>query len=148
MGEQSPKPASTPTGAVFLSYASEDAEAAQRICATLRGAGIEVRAPWRYHPTAPKSQRSNYTPRRTRASARTGGRTLPLYAFRHETALPTPVFGPVHWPQGRQFLISADWRARLSTGPSEGPSRHSRKLGGNSAGRTPSSDLAPLALLT
>ncbi|HEY2677484.1 MAG TPA: TIR domain-containing protein [Steroidobacteraceae bacterium] len=28
--------------AVFLSYASEDAEAAQRICAALRGAGIEV----------------------------------------------------------------------------------------------------------
>jgi len=37
MGEQSPKPASTPTGAVFLSYASEDAEAAQRICATRAG---------------------------------------------------------------------------------------------------------------
>jgi TolB-like protein/Flp pilus assembly protein TadD len=31
-----------PTGAVFLSYASEDAEAAARICASLRAAGIEV----------------------------------------------------------------------------------------------------------
>lgn len=28
--------------AVFLSYASEDADAAQRICATLRAAGVEV----------------------------------------------------------------------------------------------------------
>ena len=42
MGEESPKPASTPTGAVFLSYASQDAEAAQRICAALRLAGVEV----------------------------------------------------------------------------------------------------------
>ena len=42
MGEQSPKPASTTTGAVFLSYASEDAEAAERIAAALRAAGIEV----------------------------------------------------------------------------------------------------------
>jgi hypothetical protein len=42
MGKESPKPASTPTGAVFLSYASQDAEAAQRICAALRSAGIEV----------------------------------------------------------------------------------------------------------
>jgi TolB-like protein/tetratricopeptide (TPR) repeat protein len=32
----------TAKGAVFLSYASEDAPAAQRICAALRGAGIEV----------------------------------------------------------------------------------------------------------
>jgi TolB-like protein len=31
-----------PTGAVFLSYASEDTEAAQRICEALRSAGIEV----------------------------------------------------------------------------------------------------------
>jgi TolB-like protein len=31
-----------PTGAVFLSYASEDAAAAERICASLRAAGIEV----------------------------------------------------------------------------------------------------------
>src|SRR5450631_1489693 len=43
MGEESPKPASTPTRAVFLSYASQDAEAAQRICAALRSAGVEVR---------------------------------------------------------------------------------------------------------
>ena len=32
----------TPTAAVFLSYASQDAEAAKRICETLRAAGIEV----------------------------------------------------------------------------------------------------------
>jgi TolB-like protein/Flp pilus assembly protein TadD len=31
-----------PIGAVFLSYASQDAEAAQKICEALRGAGIEV----------------------------------------------------------------------------------------------------------
>jgi TolB-like protein/Tfp pilus assembly protein PilF len=43
MGEESPKPAnSTPMGAVFLSYASQDAAAAQKICETLRPAGIEV----------------------------------------------------------------------------------------------------------
>jgi TolB-like protein/Tfp pilus assembly protein PilF len=36
------KPASAPTGAVFLSYASEDAEAAERIATALRAAGIEV----------------------------------------------------------------------------------------------------------
>jgi TolB-like protein/Tfp pilus assembly protein PilF len=42
MHEESPNPASTPTGAVFLSYASQDAEAAQRICAALRLAGVEV----------------------------------------------------------------------------------------------------------
>ena len=42
MGEESPKPASSPTGAVFLSYASQDCEAALRICEALRAAGIEV----------------------------------------------------------------------------------------------------------
>jgi adenylate cyclase len=42
MGGESPKPASTPSGAVFLSYASQDAEAAKRICDALRTAGIEV----------------------------------------------------------------------------------------------------------
>jgi TolB-like protein/Flp pilus assembly protein TadD len=42
MGEESVKPASAPTGAVFLSYASQDAEAAKRICDALRAAGIEV----------------------------------------------------------------------------------------------------------
>ena len=42
MGEESPKPASTPTGAVFLSYASQDGEAAKGICDALRAAGIEV----------------------------------------------------------------------------------------------------------
>ena len=31
-----------PSRAVFLSYASQDAEAAQRICEALRAAGIEV----------------------------------------------------------------------------------------------------------
>jgi len=42
MGEESPKLASTPTGAVFVSYASQDVEAATRICDALRAAGIEV----------------------------------------------------------------------------------------------------------
>jgi TolB-like protein/Tfp pilus assembly protein PilF len=42
MEGESPTQASTPTGAVFLSYASQDAQAAQRICATLRSAGVEV----------------------------------------------------------------------------------------------------------
>jgi TolB-like protein len=42
LGEESPKPASTPAGVVFLSYASQDADAAQRICNALRTAGIEV----------------------------------------------------------------------------------------------------------
>jgi TolB-like protein/Tfp pilus assembly protein PilF len=43
MGEESPNSTVTaPTGAVFLSYASQDAEAAQRICGALRTAGIEV----------------------------------------------------------------------------------------------------------
>ena len=31
-----------PSGAVFLSYASRDAAAAERICTSLRAAGIEV----------------------------------------------------------------------------------------------------------
>jgi serine/threonine-protein kinase len=34
--------ASTPTGSVFLSYASQDAEAARKICASLRAAGVGV----------------------------------------------------------------------------------------------------------
>jgi TIR domain len=42
IGEESPKTASEPKGAVFLSYASQDAEAAVRICRALRAAGIEV----------------------------------------------------------------------------------------------------------
>jgi hypothetical protein len=43
MGGESPSSAvPTPSGAVFLSYASQDAEAAQRICEALRGADIEV----------------------------------------------------------------------------------------------------------
>ena len=35
-------PVTEPSHAVFLSYASQDAEAAQKICEALRGAGIEV----------------------------------------------------------------------------------------------------------
>jgi TolB-like protein/Tfp pilus assembly protein PilF len=42
MQGEPPAKASTPTGAVFLSYASEDASAAQRIADTLRAAGIAV----------------------------------------------------------------------------------------------------------
>ena len=42
VGEETPKTASTPTGAVFLSYASQDTEAATHICNALRGAGIDV----------------------------------------------------------------------------------------------------------
>jgi TolB-like protein/tetratricopeptide (TPR) repeat protein len=42
MGEESPKPASSPTGAVFISYASQDADAAKRICDALRRVGVEV----------------------------------------------------------------------------------------------------------
>jgi TolB-like protein/Flp pilus assembly protein TadD len=42
MGAESPNRVTTPAGAVFLSYASQDAEAANRICEALRGAGIEV----------------------------------------------------------------------------------------------------------
>jgi predicted ATPase len=38
----SSQPKLKPSGAVFLSYASEDAEAAARLCGSLRGAGIEV----------------------------------------------------------------------------------------------------------
>ena len=42
MGGESPEPAVIPTGAVFLSHASHDADAARRICDALRAAGIEV----------------------------------------------------------------------------------------------------------
>jgi TolB-like protein/Flp pilus assembly protein TadD len=42
MGGGSPESLSTPTGAVFLSYASQDAEAALRICEALRASGVEV----------------------------------------------------------------------------------------------------------
>ena len=42
MQEELPTKASTPTGAVFLSYASEDAAAAQLIADELRAAGIKV----------------------------------------------------------------------------------------------------------
>src|SRR6202035_2447820 len=42
MGGESPNRGSTPAGAVFLSYASQDAEVARRICDALRAAGIEV----------------------------------------------------------------------------------------------------------
>jgi TolB-like protein/tetratricopeptide (TPR) repeat protein len=42
MEGESPTQVSTPAGAVFLSYASQDAEAAKRICKALRAGGIEV----------------------------------------------------------------------------------------------------------
>ena len=42
MQGEPPTEASTPAGAVFLSYATQDAEAAKRICAALRAAGIQV----------------------------------------------------------------------------------------------------------
>src|SRR3974390_1475268 len=42
MGDDSPRPAITAAGAVFLSYASQDSGAAQKICDALRAAGIEV----------------------------------------------------------------------------------------------------------
>lgn len=42
MEGEPPSKASAPTGAVFLSYASQDAEATRRICDALRTAGIEV----------------------------------------------------------------------------------------------------------
>ena len=42
MEGESPPQASKPVRAVFLSYASQDAEAAQRICAALRFAGVEL----------------------------------------------------------------------------------------------------------
>jgi TolB-like protein len=42
MGGESPNWVIVPAGAVFLSYASQDAEAAARICDSLRAAGIEV----------------------------------------------------------------------------------------------------------
>jgi len=42
MEGQLPNEEFTAAGAVFLSYASQDAEAAQRICAALRSAGVEV----------------------------------------------------------------------------------------------------------
>jgi len=42
MEGKSPTRESTPAGAVFLSYASQDVEAAKRICEALRASGIEV----------------------------------------------------------------------------------------------------------
>src|ERR1700757_3537247 len=42
MQGEPPTQASRPARAVFLSYASQDAEAAQRICEALRSAGVEV----------------------------------------------------------------------------------------------------------
>jgi TolB-like protein/tetratricopeptide (TPR) repeat protein len=42
MEEESASQLSSPAGAVFLSYASQDAQAAQRICEALRAAGVEV----------------------------------------------------------------------------------------------------------
>jgi hypothetical protein len=45
MGGESAKAASPATGAVFLSYASEDIEAAARIACGLRAAGIDGGGP-------------------------------------------------------------------------------------------------------
>jgi hypothetical protein len=42
MGVESPNRGGAQRGAAFLSYASQDAEAAQRICDALRAGGIEV----------------------------------------------------------------------------------------------------------
>ena len=42
MEGESPTQTGIRSGAVFLSYASQDAEAAQRVCAALRSAGVEV----------------------------------------------------------------------------------------------------------
>ena len=42
MGGETPNRVTAPAGAVFLSYASQDAEAARKICDALRTAGIEV----------------------------------------------------------------------------------------------------------
>src|SRR5882762_2497938 len=42
MQGESPTQASIPAGAVFLSYASQDTEAAHRICEALRSAGVQV----------------------------------------------------------------------------------------------------------
>ena len=43
MAEASPNSTvTTPSGAVFLSYASQDAEPARKICEALRAAGLEV----------------------------------------------------------------------------------------------------------
>jgi len=42
MGADSSKGAASPAAAVFLSYASQDQEAAERICDALRAAGVEV----------------------------------------------------------------------------------------------------------
>ena len=43
MGQESRNsPVTTPTGSVFLSYASQDAEPSRKICDALRAAGIEV----------------------------------------------------------------------------------------------------------
>jgi hypothetical protein len=41
MGGEPSKPASTPTEAVFLSYAPQDADAARRICGALRNYATE-----------------------------------------------------------------------------------------------------------
>ena len=42
MGAETPSQVATAAGAVFLSYASQDADTARRICDALRAAGIEV----------------------------------------------------------------------------------------------------------
>jgi hypothetical protein len=42
MGAESSKSSIAPTGAVFLSYASQDVEAAEKICDASRAVGVEV----------------------------------------------------------------------------------------------------------
>jgi len=42
MGVETPSQVATAAGPVFLSYASQDTDAACRICDALRAAGIEV----------------------------------------------------------------------------------------------------------
>src|SRR5256884_7018039 len=89
MGEESPKPSSAPTRAVFLSYASQDAEAAQRICEALRAAGIEVwfdqsalRGGGVWGQTIPKQIKTREAPSR---------RTRPRFPQNGKGHTPTPV---------------------------------------------------------
>jgi hypothetical protein len=58
MSDKSPKPASTQTGAVFLSYASQDAEAAQRLplWRRWRSEGLAEMTPWRSPSAALRAQ--------------------------------------------------------------------------------------------
>ena len=69
--------ASTPAGAVFLSYASQDAEAAKRICEALRAAGMRsgsTRAS--FGAETPGTSRSASRSRPARLSSQSSPRTL------------------------------------------------------------------------